>query len=186
MRTSFVVGIFAFAVAVVGSVEWASRHTGGAAVQRTATAAGQRPPAADARQPEASLTPPDAAPLAAHPAPADTLVLAEGRGGFRLNGVSLSDDARAEIDAFMSAFGPEPVGVQFVIEGHTDNLGSEAVNQKIGLARALAVRQYLAEAYGLEPSQVHVASFGSSQPVADNATQEGRTRNRRVVIRASE
>jgi OOP family OmpA-OmpF porin len=71
---------------------------------------------------------------------------------------------------------------RFVIEGHTDNLGAEDVNQKVGLARAWAVRQYLIEQCEIPAAVVRVVSYGSAQPVADNSTQDGRAKNRRVVI----
>ena len=71
----------------------------------------------------------------------------------------------------------------FEIEGHTDNLGSKEVNERVGLARAEAVRLYLSERYEVPMDCIKVVSYGLEKPVADNATEEGRAMNRRVVIK---
>jgi outer membrane protein OmpA-like peptidoglycan-associated protein len=68
------------------------------------------------------------------------------------------------------------------IGGHTDSQGSDAYNVDLSRRRALAVRDYLT-ARGLPTAQLAVAGYGESQPIADNATPEGRAQNRRVVIR---
>lgn len=69
----------------------------------------------------------------------------------------------------------------FVIEvgGHTDNVGSEEINQKISELRANAVRAFLTKA-GVEAGKLKTAGYGQSKPVADNATPEGRAKNRRI------
>jgi outer membrane protein OmpA-like peptidoglycan-associated protein len=112
-----------------------------------------------------------------------TLVLGEGKGGFRINGVTLSDDAKAKIDEMLTGDKVDLKGARFEIEGHTDNLGSKEVNERVGLARAEAVKQYLSERYEILPDSISVVSYGFEKPVADNATQEGRALNRRVVIK---
>jgi outer membrane protein OmpA-like peptidoglycan-associated protein len=68
------------------------------------------------------------------------------------------------------------------IEGHTDNVGSDAVNQKLSLARANAVRDYLQSAEGLRGVTMETAGFAATKPVDTNATPEGREKNRRVEI----
>jgi outer membrane protein OmpA-like peptidoglycan-associated protein len=118
------------------------------------------------------------APTAAH-----SLVLGEGRGGFRLNALTLSDDAKAKIDEMFAAAKEELINARFLIEGYTDNLGQKDVNERIGLARAIAVKQYLGSEYGIQPSRIKVVSYGSENPIGDNTTQEGRALNRRVVIK---
>jgi len=75
--------------------------------------------------------------------------------------------------------------VYFEIEGHTDNVGLEAQNQKLGMKRALAVRDHLHQA-GVPLHAINVISLGESRPVADNSTKEGRAQNRRVVVRVLE
>jgi outer membrane protein OmpA-like peptidoglycan-associated protein len=70
---------------------------------------------------------------------------------------------------------------ELVIAGHTDSRGSEASNEVLALQRAIAVKNYLAGA-GVSVSRMLAFGFGERQPVATNATSEGRARNRRVVI----
>jgi len=66
-----------------------------------------------------------------------------------------------------------------IIEGHTDSQGSDAMNQKLSQARAEAVRKYLIS-QGISAALLEVQAYGESRPVADNATAEGREKNRRV------
>ena len=67
------------------------------------------------------------------------------------------------------------------IEGHTDNVGDKAANLKLSNARAAAVAAWLT-AKGVDAARLSVAGLGDTQPVADNATEDGRARNRRVVL----
>lgn len=67
------------------------------------------------------------------------------------------------------------------IVGHTDSSGSDALNNPLSLDRAEAVRDYLI-AHGVPAARVQVEGRGEREPVADNATAEGRARNRRVEI----
>ncbi len=65
------------------------------------------------------------------------------------------------------------------IEGHTDNVGNAATNNKLSAGRAEAVRAYLVQK-GVTPERLEAAGFGASRPVADNSTASGREENRRV------
>ena len=112
-----------------------------------------------------------------------SLVLGEGRGGFAFNTVTLSDEAKAKIDEMFTGTKVDLAGARFEIEGHTDNVGSKEANERIGLARADAVKQYLCEQYEILPERISVVSYGLEKPVADNATDDGRAQNRRVVIK---
>lgn len=67
------------------------------------------------------------------------------------------------------------------IEGHTDATGSPARNEELSLRRAEAVREILASR-GVNPRQMLVQGAGSTRPIADNATPEGRAANRRVEL----
>ena len=75
---------------------------------------------------------------------------------------------------------------EVVVEGHTDNLpirnGLFDSNWDLSTARAVAVVRRL-EAGGIAPSRLSAVGYGSHRPVADNATEEGRSANRRVVLR---
>jgi outer membrane protein OmpA-like peptidoglycan-associated protein len=72
--------------------------------------------------------------------------------------------------------------VNVLIEGHTDNLGSDASNHTLSEQRAAAVKQYLV-AQGIGQQRLETVGHGESQPVTDNATPEGMASNRRVVFR---
>jgi len=67
------------------------------------------------------------------------------------------------------------------IEGHTDSTGSYDYNLKLSEARARSVFDFLA-AQGIEPERMIVKGYGPDRPIADNGTNEGRSRNRRVEI----
>lgn len=67
------------------------------------------------------------------------------------------------------------------IEGHTDNVGDKAANQKLSDARARAVVAWLT-GKGIDAGRLSAAGFGDAQPVADNKTDDGRAKNRRVVL----
>ena len=72
-------------------------------------------------------------------------------------------------------------GLELAVEGHTDNVGSDELNQNLSEKRAETVRAYLIQ-QGLAGASVTSRGFGETAPVADNATTEGRQRNRRVEI----
>jgi OOP family OmpA-OmpF porin len=78
---------------------------------------------------------------------------------------------------FMTTY-PETTAV---IEGHTDNVGKEASNLRLSTRRAESVRTYLIEKFSIAPERLITKGFGSSQPVADNATPDGRQKNRRIT-----
>ncbi len=67
-----------------------------------------------------------------------------------------------------------------IIEGHSDNMGSEDVNQKLSERRAAAIKQYLANSYGIDTARIQAEGFGMARPVADNDTPAGRAQNRRI------
>ena len=68
-----------------------------------------------------------------------------------------------------------------VVEGHTDSTGSDAMNQELSMARAQSVRDFLTS-HGVPADRIIAQGFGSSRPVADNKSPEGRANNRRVEI----
>ncbi|HEV2064487.1 MAG TPA: OmpA family protein [Thermoanaerobaculia bacterium] len=69
-----------------------------------------------------------------------------------------------------------------VITGYTDNSGKEEANVAISQKRADAAREYLVTRHGIDPNRLATAAKGSAEPAYDNATKEGREKNRRAVI----
>jgi outer membrane protein OmpA-like peptidoglycan-associated protein len=67
------------------------------------------------------------------------------------------------------------------VEGHTDSVGAKAANQALSQQRAQAVVAWLA-AHGIDKARLAAQGFGDSKPVADNSSEEGRARNRRVEL----
>lgn len=66
------------------------------------------------------------------------------------------------------------------IEGHTDDVGTDAKNQVLSQRRADAVVAYLVRTFSIAPSRLAAVGYGESRPVADNATEEGKRQNRRI------
>ena len=67
------------------------------------------------------------------------------------------------------------------IQGHTDNIGNDAYNQTLSEARAKAVMTWLIQ-HGVAAEQLTAKSYGRTKPIADNGSDEGRAKNRRVEI----
>ena len=101
---------------------------------------------------------------------------------FDPNSAKMGLDSRAvvdEIGSFMRAYENTVVD----IDGNTDSTGSAALNASLSKDRAEAVKRYLMEKYGFPSNRMRTAGNGSSRPVADNATPEGREKNRRTDIK---
>ena len=75
--------------------------------------------------------------------------------------------------------------VSGTIEGHTDSTGAPEYNQRLSERRATTVRDYLISK-GVGDERMKVVGYGETQPVADNASAEGRAQNRRVVMRRTD
>jgi outer membrane protein OmpA-like peptidoglycan-associated protein len=69
-----------------------------------------------------------------------------------------------------------------IIEGHTDNQGGEELNQKLSEKRAGNVRDFLVQPGGVDSLRLSAIGYGFSKPIADNASKEGRQKNRRVDL----
>jgi outer membrane protein OmpA-like peptidoglycan-associated protein len=70
------------------------------------------------------------------------------------------------------------------VTGHTDSVGTDAVNQRLSEERAIAVADYLS-ARGVNRARIATRGFGKMQPIASNADDAGRAQNRRVEIHIS-
>jgi outer membrane protein OmpA-like peptidoglycan-associated protein len=92
----------------------------------------------------------------------------------------IKPNMRPILDQFASGLSGQP-NTEVRIIGHADATGSDAMNDQLSLQRAQATRSYLASR-GVDPSRIMVAGRGEREPVADNSTEAGRARNRRVEI----
>jgi OOP family OmpA-OmpF porin len=92
----------------------------------------------------------------------------------------LTADIRSRLDEVARFFASQP-DVVMDVYGHTDAQGSDAYNLKLSKGRAASVRAYLVS-QGIGAQRLKSDGFGESRPIADNATEEGRTANRRVDL----
>jgi outer membrane protein OmpA-like peptidoglycan-associated protein len=96
-----------------------------------------------------------------------------------------SDRLRPESDAVLAQIGDmltKHADMRLAIEGHTDDVGQPAANQALSQKRAAAVKAYLAARHGIDAARLEARGFGSSKPVAPNADEAGRQKNRRVEL----
>ena len=126
-------------------------------------------------------TPAVKSPLPVHPFPAKV------RRHFRFpemtfssNQWALSEEGRRSISLVAEELRKDNKYFIISIEGHTDNVGSEAYNQTLSFKRAVAAATHLVMRDGFSPARLFVKGYGESQPIEDNASDEGRALNRRV------
>jgi outer membrane protein OmpA-like peptidoglycan-associated protein len=96
-----------------------------------------------------------------------------------------SDRLRPESDAVLGQIGEMMVkhaDMRLGIEGHTDNVGQAAANQTLSQKRAAAVKAYLTSKHGIDAARLEAKGFGADKPVALNADEAGRQKNRRVEL----
>jgi outer membrane protein OmpA-like peptidoglycan-associated protein len=109
-------------------------------------------------------------------------VLTDDKVTFGFNKAELTPEGKAALDAFAAKVKADNKNVYVEIQGHTDNVGSEKYNLKLGYQRAEAVKDYLQMQHGFPLHRVNVTSYGEFKPIADNTTKEGRAQNRRVAL----
>lgn len=98
---------------------------------------------------------------------------------FEFNKAAIRSQYHGEIEKFANFMRAYPQ-TKTVIEAHTDNIGSENYNMKLSQRRADSVIQYLVKNFGIDGNRLSAKGFGFSKPIADNNTETGRQRNRRV------
>jgi peptidoglycan-associated lipoprotein len=111
------------------------------------------------------------------------VVLSEDQGNFKFGKAELPEEAKARIDEMVNQLKADPKAIYIEIEGHTDSIGANNLNDHLGLERAEAVKRYLYEAHQVPLHKINAISFGEEKPVAPNNTRQGRAQNRRVVIK---
>lgn len=100
---------------------------------------------------------------------------------FEFNSARLRDDARTRLDQAVGTLKLNP-DLQIEIAGHTDSTGPAEYNQNLSQRRAQSVIDYLVR-NGINRSRLTARGYGESEPIASNDTEEGRARNRRVMMR---
>lgn len=136
------------------------------------------PPPAPAPAPVAAAPAPAPAPVPV--APTSEKVTFAADAFFDFNKATLKADGKAKLDDLVSKM--SGINLEVIIAvGHTDSVGGDAYNQKLSVKRAEAVKDYLTSK-GVEKNRVYTEGKGEKQPVADNKTDEGRAKNRRVEI----
>ncbi len=70
--------------------------------------------------------------------------------------------------------------VNMAIEGHTDSIGTDEYNQALSQRRVDSVKNYIVEKFNIDGKRIKATGYGESRPIADNSTDEGRQKNRRV------
>jgi OOP family OmpA-OmpF porin len=94
---------------------------------------------------------------------------------------TIRQDSTRVVDSVAEIIKAHPELVKIRIEGHTDNVGGAKFNLGLSQRRAAAVRRYLIER-GVEAERLISEGYGDQNPIADNTTEQGRQRNRRVAF----
>lgn len=98
---------------------------------------------------------------------------------FATNKATILDQSFEILDEVARVLSENPQITLVRIEGHTDSRGKDEYNQKLSQKRAESVRKYLI-GRGIDRDRLEAVGYGEVQPIADNETQEGRAKNRRV------
>jgi OmpA-OmpF porin, OOP family len=136
------------------------------------------PAAAPAPAPAPAVVAPAPAPAPA--APVSEKVTFAADAFFDTGKATLKPEGKAKLDDLVSKTSGMNLEVIIAV-GHTDSVGSDAMNQKLSVRRAESVKAYLL-GKGVEKNRVYTEGKGEKQPVADNKTKDGKAKNRRVEI----
>jgi OOP family OmpA-OmpF porin len=138
------------------------------------------PPPAPVAPPPAAAAAAAAAAVAAAATPVKVKVNYETVAYFDFAKSALKPEGMAKLDSLVDK--TKGVDLEVIIAvGHTDSIGNDALNLKLSVARAEAVKSYLGSK-GVEKNRVYTEGKGSKDSAADNKTAEGRAKNRRVEV----
>ena len=112
----------------------------------------------------------------------ETVLTDEDGVRFGFDEADLSDEARSALALFAGSLSEHGPGVYVEIQGHTDDIGPDEYNLRLGARRAESVRRYLAKEAGVPLHRMAVISYGETEPIADNGSRDDRARNRRVAL----
>jgi outer membrane protein OmpA-like peptidoglycan-associated protein len=110
-----------------------------------------------------------------------SMVLSDDSVKFKADSAKLSPEAQQRLQAFAEQLKTDNRNVYLEIQGHTDSVGSDAVNQKLGEERAEAVRLFLNE-QGVPLNRMNTISYGEKDPANPGKNRAARAQNRRVVL----
>ncbi|WP_295503854.1 outer membrane protein OmpA [Limnohabitans sp. Rim8] len=145
-----------------------------------AAAPARAPAPAPAPAPAAAPAPAPRAAAPALPPAAATKVTYAADAFFDFDKSVLKAEGKAKLDDLVGKV--KGINLEVIIAvGHTDSVGADAYNQKLSVKRSDAVKAYLVSK-GIEKNRVYTEGKGEKQPVADNKTAAGRSKNRRVEI----
>jgi len=122
-----------------------------------------------------------AAVAAVHEDPRGVVITLSGSVLFASGKYALLETAKTKLDQVAEALKAQSADKTMIVEGHTDSMGSDAINMPLSMNRANSVRDYLLTR-GVEASKITAVGRGSTKPILDNATAENRANNRRVEI----
>ena len=100
---------------------------------------------------------------------------------FPTGSADVSEDLQREVEelAVLLQVYPE---LKIKIESHTDNIGDEALNQMLSDLRANNIKDLLSSQFGIAAERIDIAGLGQSRPLMDNETEEGKLKNRRILL----
>ena len=141
------------------------------------------PDAASSSASSAAAVVPAAAVAAAAPSQNKPMrtVTVSGDAFFDTNKATFRKEAQPELEKISQRVRGISSVEAIQVTGFTDNTGAADYNQKLSEARAATVKDFLIK-NGIDPSKITILGKGASNPVADNATKEGRAKNRRVEV----
>mgnify|MGYP000042823628 CR=1 FL=1 len=97
---------------------------------------------------------------------------------FNINSAQLQSRSNNELNVLVAYLKKNP-NASILIEGHTDNTGSDRINETLSSKRAEAIAAYLINK-GIDFNSIYTKGYGASRPIADNSTEAGRAQNRRT------
>jgi len=99
---------------------------------------------------------------------------------FDYNSAAIKPESYQLLGQYGKALTKELAGARLIVEGHTDDSGTEEYNYELSEMRAEAVRKYLQENFNIDPNRLLIRGAGESRPIDENETEKGRSLNRRV------
>jgi outer membrane protein OmpA-like peptidoglycan-associated protein len=112
----------------------------------------------------------------------ETVLTDEEGVRFGFDEAELSEEAQSALALFAGSLSEHGPDVYVEIQGHTDDIGPDDYNLRLGTRRAESVRRYLSRESALPLHRIAVISYGETEPIAENGSREDRARNRRVAL----